>query len=216
MLNRVIILANGQIEDLRFYRNIINDEDFIICANGGTYLAFLLGITPDMIIGDIDSIDKNMVKQLQRRNTDLIFKKYPKDKDKSDLELAIDDAVLLNPGEIIVLAALGGRIDHELINIFLPLSRKEYLNKIKFLSQDSELYILDKKTKINGRKDKILTLVPLTPHVKNVLTNGLRYEIKNKDINWGSSLTLSNIIVKDEVSIEYKKGMLLAVLHASH
>lgn len=212
MLNRVIILANGEIEDLRFYRSIITEEDFVICADGGSYLAYLLGVRPDMIIGDTDSIDKELVKKFQKINRDIIIAKFPKNKDKSDLELALERAVILKPNEIIILAGLGKRIDHELTNILLMLGQKDYVYKIRFLTNSSELFTLNRKTVIKNKKDMILTLIPLTAIVKNVTTDGLKYEIKNKNLMWGSSLTLSNIITKKEVKIEYDGGILLGVI----
>lgn len=212
MLNRVIILANGEVENLNFYRNVITDEDFIICANGGSYIAYMLGITPHMIIGDIDSIDKTLIKKFQNINTDIIIAQFPKNKDKSDLELALERAILLKPGEIIILAALGKRIDHELINIFLMLGSKDYIYKIKFLSPHSELFIINRKTVLKNKKGLIFTLIPLTAIVKNVSTEGLKYELKNKNLTWGASLTLSNIIMKKEAKIEYEGGVLMGII----
>ena len=212
MLNRVIIIANGEIEDLRFYRSVITEEDFIICADGGSYLAYLLGIRPDMIVGDVDSIDKELIEKFRKSNSDIIIAKFPKNKDKSDLELALERAVILKPNEIIILAGLGKRIDHELTNILLMLGQKEYLYKIKFLSNNSELFTLSKNTVIKNKKGKVLTLIPLTAVIKNVNTDGLKYEIKNKNLMWGNSLTLSNIIMKKEAKIEHDGGILICVI----
>lgn len=212
MLNRVIIIANGEIEDLRFYRSVITEEDFVICADGGSYLAYLLGVKPDMIIGDTDSIDKELVEKFQKSNSDIIIAKFPKNKDKSDLELALERAVILKPNEIIILAGLGKRIDHELTNILLMLGQKEYAHKIKFLGQNTELFALKKETVIKNKKGMLLTLIPLTAVIKNVNTDGLKYEIKNKNLMWGNSLTLSNIIMKKEAKIEYDGGILIGVI----
>ena len=56
ILQRIIIFANGDLPDLNQARTLMRSDDFIICADGGTHHALALGLTPNLVIGDMDSI----------------------------------------------------------------------------------------------------------------------------------------------------------------
>src|SRR5688572_11137274 len=112
---RIIIFANGELPNLEKARALIKPDDFIMGADGGTRHALAFGLKPSVIIGDMDSLPSNF--QLSSFDGEVVL--YPKDKNETDLELAINHAVTLNPDEILILAALGGRMDHTLANIAL-------------------------------------------------------------------------------------------------
>ena len=116
-MQRIIIFANGDLPDLNKVRAILHADDFIICADGGARHALALGLKPDLVIGDMDSIQKDQWQQLEREGVPIEL--YPRDKNETDLELAIARAVELQPSEIIIIAALGGRLDQTLGNIAL-------------------------------------------------------------------------------------------------
>ncbi len=112
---RIIIFANGDLPDLEKARALLRDDDFIIAADGGTRHALALGLTPNVIVGDLDSLPSNF--EPSTFNGEIVL--YPKDKNETDLELAIQHALTLNPEQVIILAALGGRLDQTLGNIAL-------------------------------------------------------------------------------------------------
>ena len=112
-MSRTIIFANGNLPNLEKARALIRPDDFILCADGGTRHALALGLTPDLIIGDMDSLPAAFNLKPET------FIRFPTDKNETDLELAIDHALTLKPDQILILAALGGRMDQTLANITL-------------------------------------------------------------------------------------------------
>lgn len=116
---KIIILANGEVEDIGPYKKYLTDKPYIICANGDLKLAQKLGVRPNLVIGDFDSVDKKTLNKFKESKIKL--KKFSKEKNKSDLHLALDEATSRKPSEIIIIGALGGRIDQTLTNIFLLL-----------------------------------------------------------------------------------------------
>ena len=84
---RVIIVANGECRNPSFYRSLARPEDYVICADGGTCHALAIGLQPRLVIGDFDSLDGAMRRQLAGRQVE--FHCYPCEKDQSDLELAL-------------------------------------------------------------------------------------------------------------------------------
>jgi thiamine pyrophosphokinase len=115
-MSRIIIFANGDLPNPEKARALIRPDDFILCADGGTRHALALGLIPNLIIGDMDSTTFDLRPSTENGTT---TPQIPKDKNETDLELAIDHALTLNPDQILILAALGGRMDQTLANIAL-------------------------------------------------------------------------------------------------
>src|SRR5215207_4396003 len=116
-MQRIIIFANGELPDLNKARFLLRQDDYIICADGGTRHALALDVQPDLIVGDMDSTEKE---QLQKfRNDNVPLELYPHNKNETDLELAIAHAIKRESKQIIIIAALGGRLDHTLGNLAL-------------------------------------------------------------------------------------------------
>ncbi|MBK8821562.1 MAG: thiamine diphosphokinase [Anaerolineales bacterium] len=116
-ISRIIIFANGELPNKEKARALLHKEDFIIAADGGTRHALALGRMPNVLIGDLDSVTDEERRKMKDGGVDVV--QFPADKNETDLELAIQHALTLNPQEIIILAALGGRLDQTLGNIAL-------------------------------------------------------------------------------------------------
>src|SRR5690242_19104541 len=116
-MKRIIIFANGELRDLNKVEPLIQNDDYIICADGGTRHALALHLRPNLIVGDMDSAPKEQLGELQA--TGALLELFPRDKNETDLELAINRAMELSPQQILILAALGGRLDQTLANIAL-------------------------------------------------------------------------------------------------
>jgi len=105
-LKRVVIIANGDLGDLNFHRNLLKADDYIISVNGGTAHALSLGFEPALIVGDLDSLSSEQKAELSNLGSDLA--RHSAEKEKSDLELALDRAIGMKPAEILIIGALGG------------------------------------------------------------------------------------------------------------
>ncbi|HKJ37197.1 MAG TPA: thiamine diphosphokinase, partial [Anaerolineales bacterium] len=116
-MQRIIIFANGDLPDIKKIPTILQDGDHIICADGGTRHALALDLKPDLVIGDMDSTGEVDLKKLQTDGVSIEL--FPQDKNETDLELAIQHALKLKAKEVVIIAALGGRLDQTLANISL-------------------------------------------------------------------------------------------------
>ena len=105
-MQRIIIFANGDLPDINKANALLHPDDFIICADGGTRHAFALNLKPDLVIGDMDSIQKEHWQKLEE--TGISIELFPPDKNETDLELALNRAFELEPKEIIIIAASAG------------------------------------------------------------------------------------------------------------
>src|SRR4030042_640169 len=114
---RAVIFANGNLPEPVKARKLLNADDLILCADGGLLHAREVGVTPRAVIGDMDSLSRDVLNELSQ--SDVPIQLFPSDKNKTDLELALEHAVELQVSEILIVAALGKRMDHSLSNIQL-------------------------------------------------------------------------------------------------
>ena len=118
---RACIFCNGQLSNPAKVKQIAKDCDLLIAADGGARYLVDIGLTPQVIIGDMDSVDSDMWKN----NRGIEHIRHPIDKDKSDAELAVEYALGNGCGQVILVAATGGRFGHILGNVALIASHPE-------------------------------------------------------------------------------------------
>lgn len=209
---RHIIVSNGDIYNYDFYKEILDDSDYIICADGGAKHLIKMDIIPNVIIGDLDSIYEEDKKVFVEKNVE--FFKFPSDKDFSDTELALEYALSHNPSEVIFIGAIGSRMDHSIGNITLL---KKLLDKDirgKLINENNEIYLLNSRNNemtLHGKKNEYLSIIPLSIIVKGITLTGFKFPLKDAEISIGSSLGISNEFNSDIVKIEIKEGLLLVI-----
>ncbi len=205
---RIIILANGEIKNYKYLSQYISKDDYIICANGGTKHALRMNITPDIIIGDLDSLSNSIYNKLDRT---IKVIKYPAEKDASDLELAIKKALELHPKEIVILGALGKRIDHVFANTMLLALPLEHGIKTKILDDCHEIYIINSHLEVFGEIGDYISLFALTADVKGITTLGLKYPLRGETLYFNNTRGLSNELLTKNAEITIEQGYLLVI-----
>lgn len=209
---RVIVVANGDFEDLAFYTNLVKTDDFIICVNGGCGYALAMGLKPDLVIGDMDSLNPDDQEKILQLDPKLI--KHPSVKDKSDLELAIDRAVEMKPGEIVIIGALGGvRADHAFINMLLLYIPMQHNIPARIVDRNQDIFLIKDKMIINGKSGDYFSLFALTGEAGGITTEGLRYPLKEGTLHFASTLGLSNELTGSKAAVSLERGLLLAIHH---
>jgi thiamine pyrophosphokinase len=203
-MNRAIIFVNGNLSDVTRAKKIINKQDYLIATDGGVKHILKLGLIPNVIIGDMDSIDPKLLKKFKSI-------KYPRKKDKTDFELAIDYCLENIFKEIIIFGILGDRIDHLIANIFLlaKVRTENRLIKIKIIEGKKEIFILNKEITINGKIGDEVSIIPVSEKLVGITTEGLEYPLKNEEIVFGSTRGISNVMNKTSVKITISKGVAL-------
>jgi thiamine pyrophosphokinase len=208
---RTVIFANGEIKNPEVARAAIQKDDVLIAADGGVRNCLALGLIPDLVIGDMDSISPEQKSILENGSTRFIT--YPREKDQTDLELALIHAAEQNSVEILLLGLLGGRLDQTLANLHL-LSRKQWDQiRLVVVEGSDTAYILHDRglLVIHGEAGDIVSLLPLSPQVTDVSTQNLRWPLHQATLHFGSTLSISNQMTDSKAEIRIQKGTLLIV-----
>lgn len=208
---KTVIFANGTPNNLSENRCHISPGDTIICADGGTLHALTLGLNPHIIIGDLDSLPADVQAEMEARGVEI--QRHPVKKDQTDLELALSVAVERGAKEVLILTALGGRLDQHLANILL-LTRPDWKSVRLRLAEGKEVGWLMRgpdQLKLNGQPGDILSILVLTQTVSGLDLVGVEWPLQQATVDLGSTLTISNTFIKPEVTVRLKTGIALVV-----
>ena len=210
---RVVIFANGQLPDLEAARALLRANDYIVAADGGANHLMEMGILPEIVIGDLDSVDEDTLFELT--NAEVKIEQYPEDKDETDIELALRYAVDLRPSAILIVGALGGRLDQTLTNLSLLTDPTLPGIDIRLDDGMEQVFFCRKQADIHGRSGDIVSLIPWHATVEGVTTEGLQWPLYSETLYPDKSRGVSNVMLTDEASIHIRSGLLLIVRRRS-
>ncbi|MDD5773972.1 MAG: thiamine diphosphokinase [bacterium] len=207
-MKRFVIIGNGEIDDPEIIKNALRKSDIIIAVDGGYEHINKLPLKPDYLIGDLDSI-----KNLPKNNLSTRIMKYPRQKDETDTEIAIQFAIKNKASEILLFGMTSmSRIDHSLNNIFLLecLAEKGIINTL-FVNSFTRLSVVKGHIKIYRKNGHLISLIPLSRKVKGITTSGLKFKLKNDLLSRDKARGISNIITSKEGKINFRDGILLVI-----
>ncbi len=211
-MKTVLIVGNGDDNSASFYRKLAKNVDFIIGVDGGAGKLYAHHIKFNLAIGDFDSISHKVLSSIKKAGIRIL--EFPKDKDYSDTELAIQFALKNHFDKFILSGMCGKRIDHTLFNISLMYMLLKRRKDVCIIEEDKEIYITKDKINIKTRKGNIVSLYPITSRVQGVRASGLKYSLNGRTLSKGKTLTLSNVAISDMVQIEILKGVLLIIVYS--
>jgi thiamine pyrophosphokinase len=187
--------------------------DVIVAADGGAQTIDRCGLRPDLVVGDFDSIDLNLLERL--RSEGVAIEQHPADKDASDAELAIERARGLGADRIVLVGAAGGdRLDHELANVLLLADPRYAGLDLRLVRGASTVRSLHAggRVELEARAGDIVTLLPVGGDARGVRTIGLRWALDGATLALGRSRGLSNVVVATPASVQLEQGTLLLVV----
>lgn len=213
-----LIFAAGTITPGRALQQAIASSELIIAADKGAAAALHYGLTPTIVVGDLDSIPKATLQQLRTTNSQII--QAPVEKDETDTELAITIAIEHGATSITLLGALGGaRFDHTIANILLLADIDSV--PMRIIDGPTSCWLLRGPTSssITGNVGDLLSLFPLTNDATNVSTHGLYYPLHNDTLHFGKPRGVSNSLTQEQASVSLTSGLLLVIhtdIHELH
>ena len=199
-MSKALLICNGE-KPGAWLKKLAREADFVLAADGGADNALAAHITPDAVIGDLDSAS------LRARQT---FKNIPfihvKRQDNTDLEKALDWLTLQQFDECFIVGATGGRLDFTLGNF---LSVLPYLSKIKitFIGKNWRIFPLTKSFVFSARKGARMSIIPLTS-CQNITLKGVKYRLNGAEWQLGQT-GISNVITAQKTEVLFDSGYLL-------
>ncbi len=210
--NKVLIITGGHIE-LELIRELMEQESFtmIIAVDHGLLAVDQLGITPDYIVGDFDSVPEELLAKY--RDSKALTLTFPREKDKTDTEIAIEHALSHKATSLIIIGATGSRLDHTMANLHLLLLPMERKVDACIIDRNNKIYLKQESFVIEKQKQHgdYVSLLPFSEVVDGLSLMGFQYPLNRIRLTAGSSLGISNEIIMDIGRVEFTKGILLVI-----
>jgi thiamine pyrophosphokinase len=187
------------------------EQPFVVAADGGARTALAFGLPPDVVIGDLDSLDATLLRELGRAS--VAVETYPRDKDATDGQLAVERALAEHPSRLVLLGFLGGpRLDQLLANVLLLV---RFQLPAVLLDERNETVLLQPGTQHLWRPepDELISLIPIGGAARGVVTRGLRWALDGDRLVFGDTRGVSNEAVAEEASVAVDGGLLLLTRH---
>ncbi|MGE5629362.1 MAG: thiamine diphosphokinase [Solirubrobacterales bacterium] len=206
---KTVILSGGKPPSLGLLKSELKECDILIGVDSGGNFLRDQGIIPDYLVGDFDSINKENIEYFKLNGSNIY--EYPKDKDFTDTELALELAVKLRSDSIVFLGCTGSRIDHIMGN--LGLLRKCIEKEIKgFIKDDHNFIMLSKKPlKLSGNKGKLFSVQAYCNEINNLTITGAKFPLHNHKLNLGDPITISNEFLEEYVHIDFSDGIIMII-----
>lgn len=209
--NRVVVVAGGELTAFDV-KQIDQDRDWIIAADGGAKHLADYGIIPHLLVGDMDTLIPEQLHQMKKQQIEIKY--LPTEKNETDTHYACEQALGYQPEEIILLGVLGGkRFDHALANIGLLEWLTEQGMKAMIYAETNRLQLLVGPTKATIQKGiyQYLSLLPISEQVNGIYTQGLKYTLHNGTLTRGWTRGLSNEWADGQATIQIQRGKVLLV-----
>lgn len=207
---KALIVAASQSTDVAALAPMAEAADIVIAADGGAALALAAGVRPHVVVGDMDSLAGDALDALRRAGVDI--RTFPPRKDETDLELALLEAVRRGADDITIAGALGGRLDHTLGNVYLLTMAQLRGRNVRIVDGRVEAFVVWERAEIRGARGDTVSLIPLTPEVRGVETEGLEYPLRRESLFMGPGRGISNVMLGPVARVSTSDGILLAVV----
>ncbi|QGU95247.1 thiamine diphosphokinase [Clostridium bovifaecis] len=206
---KAVIVSGGTPPSYELIKQELQDSSCLICADSGANCLYKYNISPDIIVGDLDSIHEDALNCFRNKNTNIL--KYPREKDCTDTEIALDKAIELGANEIVLLGSTGSRIDHLLGNIGMLLKCLKLDVSATIKDEHNSIRVINKPIKVKGNIGNTFSLISYYEDVENLSISGAKYPLNNHYLEVGSALGISNEFLEKEVNITFTKGVLMVI-----
>lgn len=202
-MKRALLISGGRQVSKKLIEKY--SDRFILVADGGAKLLKKYELEADLLLGDLDSIDEESLDYVKKHS--IKIKKFPTKKDFTDTALCVDYLIDEGYDDLIILGALGTRLDHELANLFYL--KKAYRRGIsaKIIDNYNEITYVEEGEYEFYKSDKKYFSLISTSDKMNFTTKGLYYEVENLEVNSENpSRAVSNEMLADKAIIKINYG----------
>ncbi|MCB2292041.1 thiamine diphosphokinase [Clostridium algoriphilum] len=207
---KVIIISGGNPPSKELLISEITKDTFIIGADSGANCLYCYNITPNLLVGDFDSIDTKVLDYFKINNC--IIDVYPTEKDFTDTEIAVRKAISMKPKEIVLLGCTGTRVDHLLGNIgMLKICLENSLNAC-MKDANNNIRLIDSSTSLNGVVGETFSVQSYGDEIIGLTIVGAKYPLDNYNLKIGQSISISNEFSVPLVELKFESGTLMIIL----
>ncbi len=207
---KAVIFAGAQINDYGFCREYMVDTDVVICCDAGMRHAKALGIDPDYIVGDFDSVEPALFAEYKAKN--IPIRQFPSRKNETDMELGIFLALELGATDLILFGGIGDRFDHTLANAHYLLALLKKGVRARLVDEKNCVEVIDRHLTVQGKIGDLVSTLPLSMEVKGITLKGFSYPLTDYDLTLDDDyIAVSNVLAEETATIDIQEGYLFVI-----
>ena len=204
---RCVIIAGAPDADIQTVKAAVRPDDYVICADMGYKTAMAAGVKPDLIVGDFDSYTGSLPEGSE------VIRLLP-EKDDTDTMHCVKTALSRGYREFLLLAAIGGRLDHTLGNLTVL----EYLAENNahgiILSKNEMIEVLTKgRFAFDGRKGHTFSALPFGCQSAVLSYKGTKYPFDRGALLHSEAMGVSNVFTEDKAEITVDDGQIVLIIN---
>lgn len=209
----VVVFAGG--DPMRWdVRGVVPSHATVVAADSGLHVAQAAGVRVDEVVGDLDSVQPAALAAAEAAGARV--ERHPVAKDHTDFELAMRRALEHAPDELVVVGGHGGRLDHELGNLFALASPAFASVRVQAHLGTAHAHVVRDAVDLHGRVGELVSLLPVHGTVHGVVTAGLEFPLRDEPLHAGSTRGVSNTFARAGASVHIRSGTLLVVVPHAH
>jgi len=209
--NRAVVFANGDYSVENSTIANVSSDDFMVCVDGGAKHCLSSGFTPNLLVGDLDSVDARSSAAIKASGAECI--EFERDKDASDLELVFDILSDRFFEQVVLLGASGGRTDHQLFNWQLA-AAQPWPFELRIVDNYVDAQLVDSARAFDATAStgQLFSVVPMVGQASGVNVSGARFALNDATLTVGSTLGLSNVVTGTRLQVNVADGIVLVML----
>lgn len=202
-----LLVANGEFQPN--LEALLAEDNFLIAVDGGLRHLLALNHYPHLLLGDLDSITLQEMQASDEQGVEIL--RFQPQKDESDLELALLEAIKRGYSQLSITNAAGGRIDHLLGNLSLLFHPVLKLASLKIITQASTIHPLVGSITLPTQPGDLISLIPWQGEAFGVITQGLAYPLHAETLLPYETRGISNVALGNQITVQIQSGKLLVI-----
>ena len=207
---KAVVFTNGQYENLSFYKNYLEGQEAfqVICADGGANAAHALGVTPQLLVGDMDSIHAELLADYSEEGVTIDH--HSTHKDETDTELAIEYCIKNDFDEVVIFGALGSRFDHSFGNLYLLNRLLKEGVRGEIVNENNRVFLVKDRAVLDVPVGTTVSILAFTDQASGINIEGFEYPVKNGVMaHFFPGYGISNVTVEKCPEISVEQGILM-------
>lgn len=207
---KAVMIAGGAEPNKEILMEELEDADFVICADRGIEVLYKNGLTPNMLVGDFDSINQEVLAYYKEKGSDIFI--YPPEKNYTDSEIAFEKAMNKRGIDTIcLLGCTGTRMDHVIGNMGLLNKALDKGIKAYIRDDNNYIFLIDKSTKLKNIFGKYISFQGFREDVPDFNIEGAKYGLNSHNLLFGDPLTVSNEFIDEYMKVSFPKGKVMVI-----
>lgn len=207
---KALVFAGAEIRDYSFCKAYMDGADVVICCDSGLRHAKALGIRPDYIVGDFDSVSSEVWEYYKGQG--IPVRQFPARKNETDMELGVLLALELGAKELVLFGGIGDRFDHTLANAHYLLSLLKKGVQARLVDEKNCVEVIDRHLTVCGNVGDIVSTIPLSMEVKGITLKGFSYPLTDFDLALDDDyIAVSNVLAEERAEIDIRDGYLFVI-----